>query len=134
MYRGYLEKCMPSVMMRTYLHTVELTYWQIVDLIMDAPVSIYIKLEELRKAHADAKERQDEELVHASYIAIKNIEEAISFLEADGVLSIEPSDLDDETKDTERYFDKVCASIEDVQEYIRNDPGIWQSVKSDMKI
>ncbi len=54
------EKCMPSVMMRMYLQTVELTYWQIVNLIMCVPVSICVKLEELRKVHADAKERQDE--------------------------------------------------------------------------
>lgn len=133
MYRGYLERCMPSAMMRTYLQTAELMYWQIVDLIMYAPISINVKLEELCKVHADARERWDEELIHASYIAIENIEEAISFLEADGVFSVEPSGFDDETKDTEGYFDRVCASIEDVQEYIRNDLAIGEVGPEDLR-
>ena len=126
MYRDYLEKCMPSVMMQTYLKTVELADWQIVDLIMYAPVSIGTKLEELRKVYADAKERQDEELLHKSYIGIRNIEEAIHFLKTDGVFIVEPSYFDEETKDTEGFFDNVCASIEDVQEYIRNDLEIGE--------
>lgn len=133
MYRGYLEQCMPSTMMRSYLQTVELRHWQIVDLIMYSPISIYRKLEELRKVRADAKERHDRELLVKSYLGIKNIEEAIHFLKADGVFSVERAGFDEEKKNTQSDFDKVCASMEDVQDYIRKDLAIGEIEAEDLR-
>ena len=121
MYKGYLDTCMPSELMREYLRTAKLTHWHTVNLIMDAPVSIYTKREELEKVKADAEARHDAELIHWSNVGLKNIEQALGYLEADGIFSIEIGEYNQGSILGRYSFDQICADFGDVMEYIREN-------------
>lgn len=74
-YKGYLDKCMPSEIMRTYLKSVDLSPRQVVDLIMYSPVDIDVKMEELGRIAAD--KTKDVLLKEMASEALKGIQEAI---------------------------------------------------------
>ena len=133
MYKDYLDKCMPSTVMRDYLKTVDLASWQTVKLIMYAPVSIYTKLDELGKVMTDAEERADAELIEESRNAIKNIELAVEYLSADGVFTIELNEYNEEQHDSVGYFDCVLGSMTEVQEYIRKDIKVCEVWPDELK-
>lgn len=131
MYKGYLEKCMPSEMMRNYLKDQELSPWRIVDLIMYSPVSVEIKLEELRKVREDAVARGDSELIEECDKGIKYIGTALGYLETDGVYSVEVCEYDSENIVSDSSFERVCATIEDVREFIKEDLKISEAKPED---
>ena len=60
MYKGFLGKCGFSDYMLDYLHTAELSVRNAVEIVLYAPVSIYTKLDELKKIYAiDEKDTRD---------------------------------------------------------------------------
>lgn len=131
MYKGYLEKCMPSEMMRNYLKDQELGYWKVIDLIMYSPVSVEVKLEELSKVREDAVTRGDTELMEECDKGIKNIEIALGYLETEGVFSVEVCEFDFKKKDSDSSFERVCATIEDVRECIKEDLKLSEAKPGD---
>lgn len=133
MYTGYIDKCVTSKLMRNYLKEIELDYWRVTDVIMQSPVSIDIKLEELLKVKKDAEEKNERELIEECDVGIRNIEIAKSYLEAEGVFTIEVYVFDDEKKDNDCYFECVSANFEDVKEVIKNDLEMSETKAIDLR-
>ena len=133
MYTGYIDKCVPSKLMRNYLKEIELDYWRVTDVIMQSPVSIDIKLEELLKVKKDAEEKNERELIEECDVGIRNIEIAKSYLEAEGVFTIEVYEFDDEKKDNDCYFECVSANFEDVKEVIKKDLEMSETKATDLR-
>lgn len=133
MYKGYLDKCMPSELMRGYLKNIELEAWRVVDIIMYSPVSINIKHEELIRVKENAETRNDSNLIDECEVGIKNIELAKSYLDADGVFSVEIFEFDDEKKDNDGYFECICGSYDDVKECIKADLESYEAKPEDLR-
>ena len=89
------------------------------------------ELEELLKVKKDAEERNERELIEECDVGIKNIEISKSYLETEGVFSIEVYEFDDEKKDNDCYFDSVAASFEDVKEFIKKDLEMSETKDTD---
>ena len=125
MYTGYIDRCMPSEMMRDYLKGCRLWAGQTMDLIMYAPVPISIKLEELKKlledAESDKGDERKSEIAEACRDEIQYIEAVLGCLNMEGVFTLELCEYLESEKDNESWLDGVFARIDDVKEYIRED-------------
>ncbi len=118
MYKGFLEKCFISEIMREYLKDIDLRYYA-VDIIMYAPIPIEVKNEELKKVIDGAKGSLSYNgLKHECRKAIMNIELARRYLDQDGVFSVEYGQFIDSEKDTSCGFDTICADYYDVKDYM----------------
>ncbi len=125
MYKGFLGKCGFSDYMLDYLQTAELSVRNAVEIVLYAPVSIYIKLDELKKIYESMVETAEEHEKEYCLNGIKNIEIAIRLLAEDGVFSMEESCYEGDFN-TEREFIGIYASWKDVAEYVKDELEQWE--------
>ena len=118
MYKGYLDQCIDSELMRNYLKKTKISSSAIVDLVMYSLIPIGQKREELIKLLNDARERNDDELVCDCNTGIEYIDTATHYLEGDGIFSLENNYYEEADYDNYSYFVGNFARYQDAQEYI----------------
>ena len=121
MYNGYLDKCMPSEVMRNDLKQQDLWVWEATAIITSAPVSINVKLEELKKLKADETGIRERDSMENCDNAINIIETALRFLDAEGIFTIEEVRFSYELKKPKWGLRIVCETIDEVKEYIKTE-------------
>ena len=121
MYNGYLDKTMPSEIMRNYLKTQDLMVWQAIDIIEGSPVSITIKLAELKKIRESIRHTTDHEDIESVEVAILRIETALSLLDYEGVFTVEQGYFNYNSKEPVYGLEKVCDTLDKVKKYINEE-------------
>ena len=121
LYSGYLDTTMPSEIMRSYLKTQDLMIWQALDIIEGSPVSINIKLKELKKLYESVKYLKEYEDIQRVENAIKRLEMSISLLDYDGIFTVEEAYFNYSSKEPDYGLEKVCANFEKVKEFIDHE-------------
>lgn len=125
MYNGYLDKCMPSEAMRNYLKEQDLWVWEATAIITSAPVSINIKLEELKNLKADEASIRDRDSMEDCDNAINIIETALGFLDAEGIFTLEEVKFSYELKKPKWGLRIVCETMDEVKEYIKSEQKFY---------
>lgn len=113
MYKGYLDQCIDSELMRNYLKKTKISSSAIVDFVMYSLIPIEQKREELIKLLNDARERNDDELVRDCNTGIEYIDTATHYLEGDGIFSLENNYYEEADYDNDGYFIGNFASYQD---------------------
>lgn len=130
MYDEYLEQFMPSIEIRQYLKGKELRTWAVTEMIYYSPVSIEKKKAAFYSLYETAKNNDNAELAKQCKMYIDNIELFLDMLAQDGVFSVSLCRYDENIKDTDYDFHCVCASLEDVLEYEKEDKK-WREMEQD---
>ncbi len=119
-YRGYLDTCMPSEEMRDYLKTIDyLSEWQIYNMILWAPVSIYTKKSEFEKLLRDAELHKDSELFNEAKKGLRNVEYALKCLDMEGIFLVNYMVYKDNEHDSSVSEEYVFDNFDKVQTFIR---------------
>lgn len=121
MYEKYIEKFMPSREMQDYLKTEELSPQKLTELIYYAPCTLTDKLGALEELPEQTDCENKEELALYAGRCVRNIKDALTLLDAEGIFSIEPGYYSDETKQTSIYFDTICATYDDVLDFVNQN-------------
>ena len=96
MYREFIDEFVLSPSMREYLKTVDLSVEQITQLIYFSPVLLQQKKQAFYRLRDLAEKNQDEILKKECHRYISNMEEALSYLRVNGIISVESNIADEQ--------------------------------------
>lgn len=120
MYECYLDRFVPSKVMREYLKDIELKYWQMADIIYKAPVDVKKKLEAIREVSQNKDLYECGSRSYRVVLMTKNIESALAAINKKGFYTLESCWFEDSynrSKDCLEYafvtFDEAFAFSED---------------------
>ena len=142
MYNGYLDRCMSSKIMQEYLKDQNLMVWQALDIIEGSPVSVDIKLEELKKIQESIKGTKNTKDLLLVENSIKRVKLAISLLHYEGIFTLEQAFFNYNSKEPDYDLEKVCESFDKVKKFIQSEtvtypPDIcecrWYNIKKWIK-
>ena len=113
MYREFIDKFVLSPSMRQYLKTVDLSVEQITQLIYFSPVLLQQKKQAFYRLRDLAEKNQDEILKKECHRYISNMEEALSYLRVNGIISVESNIADEMMNEADSHFEGVFDTCND---------------------
>ena len=132
MYDKYLDQFVPSKEMADYLKTYDHTISGIGKIIFYSARPIMEKYEALKEVGPSILASGYEYDIEDYNNFIKSIEMALEFKDAEGVFTVEVHFFDDETTKDDCNFESVCASYDDVVDFIQEDLEICETQPQDI--
>ena len=107
MYREFIDEFVLSPSMRQYLKTVDLSVEQITQLIYFSPVLLQQKKQAFYRLRDLAEKNQDEILKKECHRYISNMEEALSYLRVNGIISVESNIADEMMNEADSHLSLI---------------------------
>lgn len=129
MYEKYIDEFVFSEEMREYLKKTELPADKITDLIYYSPKPLAAKLKALEELQILAATKHDNELLEHANRCVRNIDDAYALLHTEGVFTIEECYYDDHVKEEMSCLETICATYEEVSDYISCDLELSETIQ-----
>ena len=123
MYSHILDTFMPSEEMREYLKSVNLSSWELADLIFYSPTSIFVKQQVFQKIIS--LENRDAERKKEFENYLWNLDESIRLLDFDGIFLVNIMYFNEKKGTVENESEFLCDSIQDIMASEREGQAIW---------
>lgn len=118
MYREFIDEFVLSPSMRQYLKTVDLSVEQITQLIYFSPVLLQQKKQAFYRLRDLAEKNQDEILKKECHRYISNMEEALSYLRVNGIISVESNIADEMMNEADSHFEGVFDTCNEAMNFV----------------